>query len=321
MKDYKYIFTVLLVTYNSDWDKTRQTLYSILSQQEISFEIIIADDGSANNNFDCVKQYFENNNFKDYKLVANSENQGTIKNLLSGLDKAEGKYVKPLSPGDFFYSELSLFNAYKFIYTNEASVYFGRTAYYCIENSNTIIIENTSNPKDINPYKKNDLKKIKRNYFIRMDSIIGASIIYNTGKIKQYLPKLSELAKFAEDYSIYMLLANNEKISYLNIENDNSDYFIWYEANTGISTQKQSKWHEILKIELKAVYKYLENSKLIPKCYYKCTLSDSKSSRFLWHIILDPLFYLKNKIIKDKIKGWNNNKPDIQYLLDILKQK
>ena len=38
--------SVVVVTYNSIWDKLRQTLESILTQDDIRMQIIVADDGS-----------------------------------------------------------------------------------------------------------------------------------------------------------------------------------------------------------------------------------------------------------------------------------
>ena len=40
------IVSVLLVTYNADWNKLKQTIESIIAQKDVSFELIIADDGS-----------------------------------------------------------------------------------------------------------------------------------------------------------------------------------------------------------------------------------------------------------------------------------
>ena len=52
MSDNKNLFTIIVITYNSDFSKIKKTLLSILEQQDVEFEVIIADDGSVNNNFD-----------------------------------------------------------------------------------------------------------------------------------------------------------------------------------------------------------------------------------------------------------------------------
>ena len=48
---------------------------------------------------EIVKEYFENNEFNNYKLVFNPVNKGTVYNTYSGLLAAEGKYIKFISPG------------------------------------------------------------------------------------------------------------------------------------------------------------------------------------------------------------------------------
>ena len=101
-------FSVLMLTYNSSWDKTRQTLYSVLVQKDVSFEIIIADDGSDENNFEKIREYLAAWDFTTYYLVANEQNQGIVRNFNSGLVLCKGEYIKPLSPGDFLYDENTL---------------------------------------------------------------------------------------------------------------------------------------------------------------------------------------------------------------------
>ena len=315
--DIKIIFSVLCVTYNSDLRKTKETLLSIIQQKNVSFEIIIADDGSKQNNFEDIRNFFRNNNFKNYKLVENKENQGTVKNFISGLNNCSGQYVKPISPGDYFYSDFSLSNAYEFIKHNKASVYFGRTAYYSYENNQVSLFNNLANPKDLRPYKKQKFNIIKRNYFARRDSLLGASVIYNTYTIKSYMKTLSQFVKYAEDYSIFLMLANNEKISYMDFNNSDENFFIWYESSSGISTQVNSKWHDILLNELKNTYKYLIDNKLLSQKYFDCIFSSSKITRFRLQIFLDPVYYLCSKIKTVPNKGWLNSIPDISLLLKI----
>ncbi|SEQ81443.1 Glycosyl transferase family 2 [Treponema bryantii] len=309
--------SILFVTYNSDLTKTKETLLSIIQQKNVSFEIIIADDGSKQNNFEDIKNFFQNHNFNNYKLVDNKENQGTVKNFISGLNNCSGKYVKPISPGDFFYSDFSLSNAYEFIKQNKASVYFGRTAYYSYENNKVSLFNNLANPKDLRPYKKQKLNIIKRNYFARRDSLLGASVIYNTDIIKSYIQTLSQFVKYAEDYSIFLMLANNEKISYMDFNNSNENFFIWYESSSGISTQVNSKWHDILLNELKNTYQYLLDKKMLSQKYYDCIFSRSKLTRFRLQLLLDPVYYLSNKIKKVSNKGWSTSIPDTALLLKI----
>ena len=78
-------FSVLLVTYNSEWNDIKRTLDSIINQEFDSFELIISDDGSKDNKFAQIKKYMGDNHFDDYKLIEHKENQGTVKNLIRKL--------------------------------------------------------------------------------------------------------------------------------------------------------------------------------------------------------------------------------------------
>lgn len=319
MSDNKNLFTIIVITYNSDFSKIKKTLLSILEQEDVEFEIIIADDGSINNNFDSIKSFFTENKFNNFKLVENKKNQGTVKNLISGLNAASGEFIKPISPGDFFYSKKSLKMAQDFIMhdNKEASAYFGRTAYYSFNDNNLKIQTEQSNPHDIQPYLAQNEKKIKNNYFIRLDTILGASVIYKTESLKSHLLQICNFVKFAEDYTLISMLANNEKIKLI-LNGDNPDFFIWYESDTGISTQKQSKWHKILHDELEKTFKNLCDNKLISPHIYMANFSTSKFLRFFFHIIFDPFFYIKNKFKKANSIGWNNLMPDTSFISHLL---
>ena len=49
--------SVILATYNSDLKRIFETLYSILIQEKITFDLVIADDGSENNYKKEIEDY------------------------------------------------------------------------------------------------------------------------------------------------------------------------------------------------------------------------------------------------------------------------
>ena len=52
----KYAISVVVLTYNSAFDDIKQTILSIVKQKDITFELIIADDGSKENHFEKIKE-------------------------------------------------------------------------------------------------------------------------------------------------------------------------------------------------------------------------------------------------------------------------
>ena len=94
--------SILLLTYNSDWERVRLTLQGIMKQDYRNYEILVADDGSKDNLKEKFIAYFAEQGFDRYQLILNEENHGTVKNILSGLEKASGYYVKRSGQAIFF---------------------------------------------------------------------------------------------------------------------------------------------------------------------------------------------------------------------------
>ena len=124
MKMKKYDVSIICCTYNSDINKLAITLNSLLNQDGCSFEVIIADDGSVDNHKDFICNYFKRFNFQDYKLCLNKDNKGTVKNIFKAIKLADGKYIKPISPGDCLYCETTLKNLIAFANQNAADIVF-----------------------------------------------------------------------------------------------------------------------------------------------------------------------------------------------------
>ncbi len=96
------LFSVLLVTYNSELSDIFKTLTSIINQEFEHFEIVLSDDGSEDNKFKQIEEFMKEHKFFNYKMVGHDKNQGTVKNLISGLENCSGKYVRDFGPGDMF---------------------------------------------------------------------------------------------------------------------------------------------------------------------------------------------------------------------------
>ena len=97
--------SVIVACYNPDIVKLKKTINSILNQVGVSYEIIIADDGSEFEYKSEIEKWFKENQVKNYKLSFLPENQGTIKNIYFALSYCSGEYVKTISPGDLLISE------------------------------------------------------------------------------------------------------------------------------------------------------------------------------------------------------------------------
>ncbi len=271
----KISFVVL--TYNSNIKKLKQTLFSIISQNNIDYEIIIADDGSSNNHEDEIKKYLLENNFTNYKLVLNSTNKGTVKNILCALDYVTGNLVKLISPGDYIYNNDTIFLMEKFFTENKADILFGKVIKY---NTNGINVSR-STPRIIKPYLKNNYKKIKHNILFTRDLIIGASILYDYNILKEYINKIEPYVIYSEDTLLNYYIAEKDKLFFWNEDS------IYYEIGEGISTSNSNRWNTIISEEVNKVFHHLYQNKLITKIVYKNNILKNQFQKFFFSIFFD----------------------------------
>lgn len=283
IKIMKYDFSVIVVCYNPDIDKLKNTLYSILVQKDVALEIVVADDGSGEDYSDQLHQWFAERGFSDYKLVMNEQNQGTVKNLLSGLQVAEGKYTKNISPGDYLYDAGVLKAYYDCMEQEQLSICFGKAVHYSCEDGK-ITIYNRHSPVDLKVYRKKNQKKIRRNYFWFRDYALGACLAFHAEAARKYTKIISEHVRFAEDTAVICMLASGEKIGMLD------RLSVWYEYGTGISTAASAKWSKILFDENKNVYSMLAQKDERFKKLYRYHFEGNTENRY-WSVIRKCILY------------------------------
>ena len=100
------LVTIVSASYNHI-DHLYKTIKSVCMQSYGKIEYIICDDAS-----DCfpkeeIEKYLiknKSNNIVSYRIISNSKNVGTVRNLNNAYKKANGLIVLPLSCGDCFYS-------------------------------------------------------------------------------------------------------------------------------------------------------------------------------------------------------------------------
>jgi glycosyltransferase involved in cell wall biosynthesis len=242
--------TMLLLTYNSDWNRVRLTLQGILKQEYQDYEIVIADDGSKDNLHEQLISYFKEHNFERYTLVGNKENHGTVKNILSGLAQAKGKYVKPVGAGDLFYNSHSLGNMVAFMEKTGAEGAVGLLRAFVEEDGHYRGVYYES-PFDIEAYRKNDREKIKRNLLVYSDNVSGAGMFCKTEYYKEYLEKIQNYVIYEED--IFQVMAALDDRGFVLFD----DYFVWYESNIGVSTAKDSPFGKKLAADVDRFYRFI----------------------------------------------------------------
>ena len=232
-----YDVSAVVLTYHSDYAKLRQTLLSLIYQRDVLFQIIVADDGSPENHREKLVEFFAQQGFSDYKLVMNEQNQGTIRNFLSGLDAADSEYVKAISPGDFLAGCNILANWLSFLREKGCGWSFSEIVNYNIQDGKEILASEVAQPVYIEPYLDGDQSTMRWNYVVLDDAAPGCAFLGKTQLMKQYVEELADAGnKYAEDFMFRMMMFDGLCGCYYPVAT------VFYEFGTGISTGKSKEW-------------------------------------------------------------------------------
>lgn len=240
MKDIIYDVSIVIVTYNSQWDALLSTIKSIINQIGIEFEIVIADDGSKDNKFKMVRQYFSDHNFTNYRLVENKINEGTVSNLMSGLRVAMGKYIKTISPGDLLYSKDTLQKWMVYMEQYNYDWTFSDATYYTKHDGNRLLVSVPAHPQNVAPYLKKNKDECRWSYIVLDDIAMGASMLCRRDIQITYCEKILGKVIYAEDNMWRMMMFDDILGGYY------PEKTIYYEYGTGISTANNDVWNQRL---------------------------------------------------------------------------
>lgn len=236
--------TLIIAIYNNDIGKILITLRSVIIQKNINIRIIIADDGSKNDYFGMIKAYLAECKFDNYLILRTKSNMGTVKNILRCQEYCQGKYVKSISPGDFFCDELALRKWVNYLKDGDYLVSFCDAYYYSINDvGEPNLIKTYANPQYPDVFNKgnNNYDSKKRVQLLFNDYWLGAATLVEKNIFFGYLADAATFVKYAEDGIYRLMCANNEKIVYF------PQTVIAYEYGTGISApENQNGWHNVL---------------------------------------------------------------------------
>ncbi len=218
----KYDFSVIVCCYNSDIEKLKRTLISIIKQKNVSYEIIISDDGSKERAIETIKTWIEEHGCNNVRYNFLPENVGTVKNILSAVSMAQGTYIKTISPGDYLFDEFAL-SHYLQKFNKGYQLLFSKAIYYT---------QDRKILKFYNPAATGTKYKLfmKKNVCQFSDGFLGATTAYAREFALPYLQKIVGVVRLLEDFPLtFLALLNHEKVGFIN------QNLVWYECDTGVS--------------------------------------------------------------------------------------
>ena len=80
----------------------------------------------------------EEHHVQDYSIIRSAKNKGVVRNVLNAYSIAEGRYVKLLSPNDYFYDDTALAGMLHFMESEGHRIAFGRSCYYSMGTGSSI---------------------------------------------------------------------------------------------------------------------------------------------------------------------------------------
>lgn len=291
--------SVIVLTYKPVWKKLKITLDSVLRQKDVRCEIVITDDGSEMDCREMIENYLKEKGFTDYIYNKNEYNVGTIKNYISGLKQANGRYVYGISPGDMLYGEDCLKQLADFCTNNHVEICFGNALYYNGDGENVKVFSDENHPRCPSFYKKDKSYFVMKNMFFNDENILGASYFRDRKIAIECFEGISKNSLYLED-KCGTAVAIARKMRIVHFDRN----VIWYEKGTGVSTSGNTAWQERLRkdycetiCELKKQY---PKDRVIDAVYirYNC---ENKLKRKMLLVIKHPVFIIMD-IIRRMIK-------------------
>ena len=268
----QYDITVIVGTYNPQWEKLKATLCSIVDQKNINSQIVVSDDGSLEPLHVEIKDFFKRIGFCNYKLVRGEKNEGTVCQFYRGICAADAEYIKPISPGDLLYDDMVLSEWLAFTKETNADITFGDAVLKKKKNGKLNIVRHRHNPRNMSIYRtSSSYRDLIINYVCLEDGISGATKIVRKKVLAYYMKFLLNNVIYVEDFFIRLAVLDERKILYY------PSKVIWYEyGDGGISTSGNSKWNKLM---LK------DNIAMDVICFDKCLKPNTEIQSWLLEII------------------------------------
>lgn len=310
--------SVIVLTYNPNEIKLRQTLSAIAAQKDICYELIIGDDGSARKDFSFLPAFLKKLGIEDYQLLEHAENHGTVQNCLAATQAATGKYVFFTSPGDLLFDPYVLRDLYRYAESNHAPLCFGNAVFYNAEDGVPKLTRVFGNPASPQLYAPGS--PLAKPAFFSGAWVIGASYFRSRELTLACLNSIADTSTYMEDTpTTAFALAQGETLTYFDRN------IVWYEDGTGVSTGVNDLWQKRLHKDalqsfrkLKALY---PDDPYVDIAYTNLSVSN-KHVRLLRKLLRHPVLFFRMMGCKNAPKKEILCKDaDLQRLTQLLKNE
>ncbi len=271
------LISVITLSYNSN-ATIFQTIDSVLKQDYAEIEYIISDDGTSGFDVTEYEQYISTHNLgniKNFSVIHNTENIGTIRNLNNAIKRSSGEIIITLSADDIFADEKVVSDwVSEFIKTN-ASVITAKRAVFDNSMQKFICVQPDKREIDII---KTSLTTELFEYIAPKNIIFGCCTARTRESFKKY-GYFNEKYKYIEDYSMNLqLLKQGANIQFF-------DRVVIKYRSSGISAApsvNEEYLTENYSIFESEALPYVQDKKRVIKEYKKWKKSLKLSQRYAW---------------------------------------
>ncbi|MDY0987393.1 putative glycosyltransferase EpsE [Flavobacterium sp. ACN2] len=233
----KPLISVVILCYNQEATIAR-TIESVLQQEtNYSFEIIIGEDASPNDNTRLIcKQYAEK--YPDIiHLMDKQPNKGLLKNYIDCIQKSRGRYLGVCAGDDWWHNPHKLEMQVQFLEKDNS---FGLvfTDYRIVNVNNNVEVFTSSKPIIVDE-KKMYLNLLKGNF------ISAGTVIFRKEIFSKYInfDKFISLGFVMEDYPMWLEMIQHTKFKYIPVET------ITYTVAEGSLSNNKSNYEKTEKFE------------------------------------------------------------------------
>lgn len=174
-------------------------------------------------------------------LIPHENNQGTVLNVYDALKKANGRFVKLISPGDALVNSTVLYEWINHMIMSGHGWSMSESVYYRRVGKNAEIVSEITYPQDVTPYIHNNENKCRWNYAVIGDKALGAATLCTKELFIGYMERIINKVVYCEDCAYALMMFDGEVAYYY------PKVTLNYEFGEGVSTSGNSVWAERLR--------------------------------------------------------------------------
>lgn len=231
------LVSVLLPAFNSE-KYLNNALESVFAQSFKDWELIIVDDSSS---IPVASLHIKHLSDSKVRIIRNSKNMGPGSSLNRGIELAKGKYCARIDADDVWIDKNKLDSQISFFRRHPRCVLLGTWFTLIAPDGKEI-------EKKEHPTQDSNIRKV----FLTTNPFGSSTVIFKTNTAKlvgNYSPKL---AYHAEDYDLWLRLAQRGTVA--NLPTFTTNYLVHKSLITKIGKLHKIKTHLLLISKYKTIY-------------------------------------------------------------------